>query len=183
MTGVLTYLWVGILLGWAAFGLLSFVADSQMAFLVAIMIAGGMITGLHQTIVIRGLIAVLEPVGVVLPLMAMWHVAGRLGVSVPVFSTVELSVFLVAYVAFLAASVGVIPVEVYRLGYGPIPVAVMVLALCAYGAVTGNVMVPLVAVAGQALWVMGWGSSNWFDHVLHAMLVPVVIVVLVMRVI
>jgi hypothetical protein len=43
------------------------------------------------------------------------------------------------------------------------------------------VFLPLVAVLGQALWLMGWGSSNWFDHVLHAVLVPVTTVVLILR--
>jgi len=39
----------------------------------------------------------------------------------------------------------------------------------------------LVAVAGQALWVAGRGSSNWFDHVLHALLLPVAGVVLILH--
>jgi hypothetical protein len=57
----------------------------------------------------------------------------------------------------------------------------MLMGLCGYGALTGQVFLPLVAVLGQALWLMGWGSSNWFDHVLHAVLVPVTTVVLILR--
>ena len=64
----------------------------------------------------------------------------------------------------------------------PLSVAVMVLAVCAYGFVTGNWFLPLVAVLGQAAWVMGWGSSNWFDYVLHVVMWPVALVVLVGRI-
>jgi hypothetical protein len=63
-----------------------------------------------------------------------------------------------------------------------VPVAVMVLAVCAYGLWSGTLFLPLVAVLGQALWVAGLGSSNWFDHVLHAGLVPVAGVVLILQV-
>ncbi|HAW47089.1 MAG TPA: hypothetical protein DCX34_07595, partial [Roseovarius sp.] len=70
----------------------------------------------------------------------------------------------------------------YRLGYAPRPVAAMVLIVCAYGLVAGSLFLPLVAVTGQALWVARLGSSNWFDHVLHAMLMPVAVVVLLMQV-
>ena len=58
----------------------------------------------------------------------------------------------------------------------------MVLAVCIYELVTGNWFLAGVAVLGQLAWVMGWGSSNWFDMVLHVLLVPVAVVVLVMRV-
>ena len=82
---------------------------------------------------------------------------------------------------FLASAMGVLPVDLYRLGYAPGPVAAMVLAVCGYGLWSGALFLPLVAVAGQALWVAGRGSSNWFDHVLHALLLPVAGVVLILH--
>ena len=59
--------------------------------------------------------------------------------------------------------------------------AAIVLAVCAYGALTGNLFLPAVAVTGQFFWVAGWGSGNWFDHVLHVLLVPVTAVELAVR--
>ena len=99
----------------------------------------------------------------------------------PAFATWELLAFVVLYTAFLATVFGVIPMEVYRLGYAPMPVAVMVLAVCVHALATGNWFLALVAVTGQAAWVLGWGSSNWFDHMLHAALWPVAVVVLAGR--
>ncbi|SHL38700.1 hypothetical protein SAMN05444414_11299 [Roseovarius marisflavi] len=127
------------------------------------------------------LMALLAPLGVMLPALALRQMAAGMGVAVIPFGSLELVVFLLAYLVFLASAMGVVPVGLYRFGYAPVPVAVMVLAACGYGALSGQVFLPIVAVMGQALWVMGWGSSNWFDHVLHAVLVPVTIVVLILR--
>lgn len=130
---------------------------------------------------VAGLMALLAPLGVMLPALALRQIAAGMGVAVIPFGSFDLVVFLLAYLVFLASAMGVVPVDLYRLGYAPVPVAVMVLAACGYGALSGQVFLPIVVVMGQALWVMGWGSSNWFDHVLHAVLVPVTIVVLILR--
>lgn len=181
MTGLLTSVSLAVLLGWTVFALSGIVLPTLLAAYVGTIVGLALVLIFRTTIGLNGLVAVLEPIGIILPLLALRHVAGSLGLSVGTFSAVELLAFLILYVAFLATAFGVIPLEPYRLGYAPVPVAVMVLALCAYGALTGNIFVPLVAVLGQFLWIMGWGSSNWFDHVLHVMLVPVVLVVLVGR--
>lgn len=183
MIGLLTYASVAVLLGWIVYALTGLFASAKIA-----LIAGGLIGALgvilfRDTLPIRGFVAVLGPIGIVLPLLALRHAAAGAGVAVTPFGTVELLVFVLLYMAFLATAMGVIPADIYRIGYAPVPVAIMVLALCAYGLVTGNVFVPLVAVLGQALWVMGWGSSNWFDHITHALLVPVILVVLILRLI
>ena len=135
----------------------------------------------RDTVAARGFVALVGPIGVVLPLLVLRYIGADLGLSVQVFGTVELLAFLGAYLVFLAATLGMVPVDMYRWGYAPVPVGAMVLILCGYGALTGNVFIPLVAVTGQALWVTGWGSSNWFDHVLHVLLVPITIIVLALR--
>ena len=135
----------------------------------------------RDTVVARGFVALMGPIGVVLPLLVLRHIGAELGLSIQTFGTIELLVFLMTYVVFLVAAMGAVPVDMYRWGYAPLPVAAMVLALCGYGALTGSVFIPLVAVTGQALWVMGWGSSNWFDHVLHVVLVPITIIALALR--
>ncbi|SLN24003.1 hypothetical protein ROA7450_00970 [Roseovarius albus] len=181
MTGMVTQLWMAVLLGWLGFVAISFMTDTQMAAIAGLAFGISCVVMLRETVVLRGLVAVLEPVGVILPVLALRHVAGKLGVEITPLTTVELLVFLALYIAFLLTAFDVIPVEAYRLGYAPVPVAVMVLLACAYGAATGNLLVPLVAVVGQLLWVLGWGSSNWFDHVLHVLLVPVIFATLIGR--
>ena len=183
MIGVLTYASVAIVLGWVAYALAGFVASVPAALIAGGLIGAASVIFLRDTIAIRGFIAVLGPVGIVLPMLALRHVAAGAGMPVAPFGTVELVIFALLYAGLVATSMGVIPVDIYRLGYAPVPVAVMVLTLCAYGALSGSFFIPLVAVLGQGLWVMGWGSSNWFDHVTHALLGPVVVVVLLSRLI
>ncbi|WP_120499656.1 hypothetical protein [Roseovarius sp. EL26] len=181
MTGAVTYLWMAILLGWVGFVTLNLMTDAQMAALMGLAFGASCVVMLRDTIALRGLVAVLEPVGVILPILVLRHLASKFGVEIAPLSSIELLAFLALYIAFLLTAFDVIPFEAYRFGYAPVPVAVMVLLACAYGAVTGNLLVPLVAVVGQLLWVLGWGSSNWFDHVTHVLLVPIVCVTLVGR--
>lgn len=183
MTGMLTSLWLAVLLGWAGYCLLGTVIPAPLAAGLGGLAGVLAVLAFRDTVALRAMVAVLGPVGVVLPLLALRHVAGGLGLPVQGFPIAGLVAFLLAYLLFLAASMGVVPVDPYRLGYAPLPVAVMVLAVCALGAVQGNVFLPLLAVLAQGLWVAGWGSSNWFDHVLHVALVPVVAVVLIGRLI
>ena len=181
MTERLTSLWLGIVAGWVLFWLLSgWLAPAPAAGLgLGLGIAG--VHVLRESRAVTGAVAVLEPVGVVLPLLVLWHMARASGLALPQLSTPVLALYLVAHVAFLAASMGVARAEPYRAGYAPGPVAIMVLAACGIGWVAGTQLIPVVAVAGQALWARGWGSSNWFDHVLHATLVPVAAIALLLR--
>ncbi len=178
MNGRVTSVFVGVILGWVGYALTGLIMPFPLAVLAGIGLGVASVTLLRQTIVIKPFIALIGPVGVVLPLLALRHMAGQLGLEIRAFSTAELGIFLLAYGAFLAASLGYLPVDIYRLGYAPLPVGIMALALCAYGALTGNFFIPLVAVTGQGLWYLGWGSSNWFDHVLHAALVPIALLAL-----
>lgn len=181
MMGVLSILWLASLLGWLAFVLLGFGVQAQLGVPLALAVGFGAALVLRDSVALRGIVALLGPVGVVLPFIILRQMSAHLGAAVQPFGTVELLIFAAFYIAFLASAAGVIPVDVYRLGYAPIPVALIVLALCAFGFAQGMVFVPLLAVAGQMMWVIGWGSSNYFDHLLHPVLVPAVVVVLVMR--
>ncbi len=146
-------------------------------------LAGGfaLAFGFQTFLVIRGAVALLAPFGVMLPALALGSVLAGFGVALPGFTTWEIAGFLLAYTAFLCCAFGVIPCDVYRLGYAPLPVAGMVQAVCAYGALSGNWPVALVAVLGQCFWALKWGSSNWFDYVLHILMWPVALVILSAR--
>lgn len=181
MTGLGASAALAVLSGWVVFALAGWVATPGLSAGLGALAGAGVVLAFRDSVAVGGAIALLAPFGVMLPALALRHVAVRLGMPMPGFATYELVVFLVLYTGFLATAFGVIPVDAYRLGYAPLPVAVMVLVLCAYGFVTGNWFIPLVAVVGQAAWVMGWGSSNWFDHVLHVVMWPLAVVVLVTR--
>ncbi|MCZ4352291.1 hypothetical protein O4H61_07150 [Roseovarius aestuarii] len=181
MTGVVSTIWLAVLLGWVAWGALSLGLSLPIS--LALGLGFGVIgaVGLQSTLPVGALMAVLDPIAVVLPLLALRHMAATLGMPVQPFGTGPLLVFLLLYLTFLATAIGILPWEIYRLGYAPLPVALIALTLCAVGMWQGALFVPVVAIAGQFLWVLGWGSSNYFDHILHAALVPVVIVVLLLR--
>ncbi len=181
MTGLGTSAALAVLLGWTVFVLAGLVLSPPAAAGLGAAIGLAAVLMFRDSVMLGGAVAVLAPFGVMLPALALRHVAAKLGVPVVPFAGWELIGFLVLYTGFLAAAFGVIAFDPYRLGYAPVPVAVMVLALCACGFVTGNWFVPLVAVLGQLFWAMGWGSSNWFDQVLHVALWPVALVVLVGR--
>lgn len=173
---------LAILLGWVVFALAGLAVAAPVAAGLGAVSGAVLVVLFRDTVALGGAVALLAPFGVMLPALALRHAAIRLGVPMEPFATWEIAVFLVAYTAFLASAFGVIPLELYRLGYAPLPVAAMVLAVCAYGFVTGNWFLPLVAVLGQAAWVLGWGSSNWFDYVLHVLMWPVAVVALLGRI-
>ncbi len=181
MSSGLSSVFLAILLGWVAWGVTSLLISGPVSILIGAATGALVMLFLRDTLIVSGAMALLEPIGVILPLLILRQAAIAMGWPLPTFTSLELSAFLVVYVLFLAASMGVVPVDPYRLGYAPGAVAVMVLMLCLYGLLSGNWFVPVVAVMGQLLWVLGHGSSNWFDHVVHATLVAVVVVVLLLR--
>ena len=181
MTGALTILWLGALIGWLAWLILGLGLGAQLAVPLGLGIGLALAVAARDTLPLRGAVALLGPVGVVLPLLILRQMAADLGAPVQPFGSAELLVFLALYLAFLAASMGVLPIDAYRFGYAPLPVAVIVLAVCAFGLWQGALFLPLLAVLAQAMWVLGWGSSNYFDHVLHPALVPAVAIVLILR--
>ncbi|WP_422030354.1 hypothetical protein [Roseovarius sp.] len=182
MTGLGVMAALAVLVGWVVFALLGWVASPALSAGLGAVVGVLAVALFRESMAVGGAVALLAPFGVMLPALALRHVAVSLGVPMAGVATWELLVFLVLYAVFLAAAFGVVPLDMYRWGYAPVPVAVMVLAVCGYGFATGNWFLPLVAVLGQAAWVMGWGSSNWFDYVLHVLMWPVALVVLVGRI-
>lgn len=181
MRALLCEISLAVLLGWIAWGVASLILGLPVSAIIGALAGALTVIFLRDTLVVRGLVALLDPVGIVLPLLILRQVAGALGLPVMPFGTGELLFFLALYIPFLACALGVWPVDPYRVGYMPAPVAGIVLVVCLYGLLVGNWFIPLIAVAGQALWVARLGSSNYFDHVLHVALIPVVCVVLILR--
>lgn len=182
MSGLGASIALALLLAWVIFALAGLLLSPPVAVALGALVGLTAVVPARNTVSVSGLIAVMAPFGVMLPALATRHMAVSLGADIPGFSTVEIGVFLVVYVAFLSAAFGVIPLDLYRYGYASWPVGVMVLVICAYAWLTGNWFLAGVAVLGQVFWVLGWGSSNWLDHVLHVFLVPVAAVVLLLRI-
>lgn len=181
MSALASTLWLALLLGWIGWGALSLGLSMPTSLIAGLALGTLCALLLRDTVALRGIVALLGPVGLVLPLLILRQMAAHLGAPVMPFGSGALIAFILIYILFLASAAGAIPADVYRLGYAPWPVALMVLALCALGLWQGALFVPLLAVAAQALWVLGWGSSNWFDHVLHPAMIPAALIVLLLR--
>lgn len=182
MTGVLTNIFMAVLYAWAVGGIASLALPLPAA--LGLGAATGVALGAiwPRNPLSRGLVALLDPVGVVLPLLALRQMAGWAGMDIRPFHGIELLLFLAAYLLFLIAATGKIRFDPYRLGYAPLPAGAVALALCAMGAVQGSLFLPLLALLAQTLWVLRLGSSNYFDHIVHAVLVPVVLIDLLGRI-
>lgn len=169
--------------GWIGFALADFFVSAPLAALIGVALGLILAWPLRGSLVSMGAVAIFAPFGVTLPTLAIADMAAASGLEVPGFSNIELVFFLFVYLLFLAASFGLISIDIYRLGYHARAVGLMTLALCLYAGVSGNWVLALVAVGGQAIWAFGWSSSNWFDTVLHVVLVPVTAITLIIRVI
>ncbi|WP_113911444.1 hypothetical protein [Roseovarius dicentrarchi] len=181
MSALASTAWLALLLGWMAWGAFSLGLEMPVSLMLGLALGVVCAALFRDSVPLRGLVAVLGPVGLVLPLLILRQMAGHLGAPVQPFGSLELLIFVALYIGFLACAAGAMPVDFYRVGYAPWPVAIMVLALCALGFWQGALFLPGLAVAAQAVWIMGWGSSNWFDHVLHPLLIPAAIIVLILR--
>lgn len=182
MTGILEWAGLAVVLGWMGFALTNLATGPEVALAVGLTFAG-LILSFRHSLPVAGAMALLSPLGLMLPALALRDIAGSFGLLIRPFHSLELLAILLAYLVFLASAMGVLRTDLYRLGYAPLPVGAMVLALCAYGLISGGIFLPCVAVLAQAAWVLRWGSSNWFDHMLHATLVPVLVIALALRLI
>lgn len=178
MTRLGSSLTLAVLVAWCVQGVLGAVLAPLAAVLLGAA-AGAAAMALTRRVLVGGAVALLAPFGVMLPSLALGAMAGRLGVDLVEFSQLELGVFLVGYTVFLLSAFGILREDLYRLGYAPVPVGIMVVVICLYAALSANWFLAAVVVLGQFFWVMKWGSSNWFDYVLHVLLWPVVVFALI----
>lgn len=179
----LTTIFLPVILAGLAWGVASLVLSAPLSLIIGIAAGAAATLKARDHIVVNGLVALIEPIGVILPLLILRQALMVLGMPLPSFAALELIMFLGLYVWFLVASTGLLPIDPYQLGYEPLPVAIIVLVLCFLALFSGNWFIPFAAVVAQALWAKGYGSSNWFDHILHVSLVPVALVVLLSRMI
>ncbi len=172
---------IAIVTGWLGLVLGRLILPLPLAIIAGIALGVLSVTWLRHGLALKSCTGLMEPMGIVLPVLALRHVAQLLGFDTGMFATAELVLFVLAYMAFLATTFGYLRGDAYRLGYAPLPVGIMVLGVCVYGAMREDITLPLIAVLAQLFWIRGWGSSNWFDHVLHVALLPLVILQLGVR--
>ncbi|WP_299732166.1 hypothetical protein [uncultured Tateyamaria sp.] len=127
------------------------------------------------------MVAILAPFGFLLPALALRDVLGRTWIEIAPFHTLDVILVLIVSTLFIAASIGVFTVDPYRMGYGPLAPAVVTLVGILWTLWRRHFFILATLLAAQITWTFGYLSTNFFDLILHAILVPVCVIWLIKR--
>lgn len=125
------------------------------------------------------MVAMLAPIGVILPALAVRDIFGKAGRISERFHLAEVTIAFCLTTIFIAASIGVIAFDPYRYGFGVLAPALLSLVGVGWAIIRGHHVVALAILLAQGLWVTGLSGHNFFDYSLHALLVPVTLLWLV----
>lgn len=181
MTGAYEAIAAGVVVGWCVYWLLLFFTPRKLAVAVSVLIGFGPFIFLPELLFYSMIIAVFAPFGLILPIVAGQGILRELGYPVKKFASIDLVIILTVYTVFISASVGVFAWDPYRYGYSPAGGGAVAALLCLYGILRQHPGVCIAAIGGQCLWMSDIGSSNYFDHVGHVLLIPIIFVCLVRR--
>lgn len=181
MTGLFEAAAAGILVSWCLYRLVGLFLPRIPALLVAGAVGFIPFFAFPELPFYAMIMAVFAPFGLLLPILAVQSGLRDFGVPINRFATFDLIVILILYLGFISASVGVVAWDPYRYGYVPIWGGSVALLFCLYGVLRGHLGVCLASLGGQILWMMDVSSSNYFDHVSHLMIIPVITVCLIRR--
>lgn len=171
MSAIYELICAAILLGWCASRLLMLALPDRRAVWVGYGGAGMIILFAHHTMPLGFFVALFAPFGVLLPALALQNSARVFGFNASRYRRRDIIVFLAIYLAFLAASAGVVDWHPYSYGYDAFGAAVVALVLAVFALWRGYVVVLAVVVTAQILWLAGIGSSNFFDQISHVLLI------------
>jgi hypothetical protein len=131
------------------------------------------VAGLVLPGVAHVMVAVLAPLGFVLPALAIRDLLGSTWIKVAPFHALEVTFVLIASTLFIAASIGVFPVDPYRLGYSAYVPGIAVLVGILWSFWRRHFFIAAALLTAQVAWSFGFLSPNFFDLTLHALIVPV----------
>jgi len=180
MSQFLEYAGLFIIIVWALYRGLSPFVSNALSMIIAVGVCILIPIIINEAAYI--LIAAFAPFGMVLPAIALQNMARKNGFQTKEFQTSELTVFLCIYFLFLCASLGVFTFDPYPIGYMPLYGNIITVILCLYTLWRGYYVLAAAIVLGQLSWALDYGSSNIFDHLTHALLVPVIVVTLLLRI-
>lgn len=180
MTQIYEYTGLYIILFWVFFrGLYPFVSLKGAVFTSASILGVLSIFGSSFMFL---MIAIFAPLGALLPALALQNIARKFNLYKPVaYPVYELILVLIIYVAFLSASIGVFSFDPYRYGYNPTLGSIIAFVTCCYALWRGYIFIAGALILGQIAWALGVSSSNYFDHITHVMLVPVILTTLIKK--
>jgi len=125
------------------------------------------------------MVAILAPFSFLLPALALRDVFGRTWIELAPFQVTDVILALIVSALFIAASIGMFPVDPYRTGYGPLVPAAVSLVGILWALWRQHFFILVALLAAQITWSFGFLSSNFFDLIFHALLVPICVIWLV----
>ncbi|MDX1779929.1 MAG: hypothetical protein R3256_01295 [Thalassovita sp.] len=108
----------------------------------------------------------------------MWAGSGR---PVRPFATAELIAVIVLILPLYASALGMLEVDLYRLGYAPLCGGAIALVLGVYAMSRRHYFVAVGVLAGQLAWSFDVTSTNIVDHIGHVVILGAAAVVLLLR--
>lgn len=118
------------------------------------------------------MVSLLSPLPVLIPVYALGLLAGPFGFRPGWWPRADLAVALVALLTLILSAIGHIGFDIYRYGYEAWPVAIIAAGMAALALWRNHMLLLVGIVLGQILWMLEIGSTNFFDHVSHILLIP-----------
>lgn len=181
MTVIYTTIWLALMLGWIFYKVLALLIPRPKAAIAGLIIGMLLATIGRQFPPATALTALLDPVALIIPVLLAEGLLRPFGYRRSAFPKWEILLFLALWIGFITLSTGVGPFDPYRLGYQPLGAGGITAAFIIYGVIRKNLFLPLLALAAQIMWAAGIGSSNYFDHIQHFLLLPVLLIALLPR--
>jgi|GEM_PF-1491645 hypothetical protein len=181
---MIQYSWLAhfVILSWLLFRILRWVLPDRMAIGVAFVVT--LLLSMIDNVFMLYFVALLDPLGLLLPLLALRNIADLLTtIAWPRITLYELLAWLVAGVVFIASALGVFAFDLYAVGYNDPAVVIIATTTSLYFAWRKQGLFLAISVLGYILWSFDFGSSNYFDYVFHALMVPVLAIQLMYRLI
>ncbi len=113
------------------------------------------------------LVAILEPLPVTMVVYGVAYLARPFGLALPPWSKAELVITILAGLLLMLSGTGVLPIDIYRYGYEPQPVAIMAVCLALLALWRKHVLLSLSVPLALVMWLFDIASSNFFDQVFH----------------
>ena len=174
MNEIYTTVSVGLLLSWLAAALLRIALPGKQASLGGLVLGLAIMLAARSTLPVLVLVSLFEPVAFGLSFLILRSLAKPF-LEIKVVPAWEQVLFLGLIFGYLYLSAGVTLFDPYRLGFDPLWAGCVAGSLCLYAGMRGYIGFSLLPFAAQIIWMTGLGSSNYFDHLISALMVPILI--------
>ena len=114
-------------------------------------------------------VALFEPLPFTLVIYALAFLARPFGFQSRPWPKSDIAISISAGFLLIFSAIGVLPFDIYRYGYEPLPVGVIAVVLALLALWRKHLLLCLSVPLALMLWMFNVASSNFFDHVFHVL--------------